>query len=128
MYRYSNGQISLTVFHQPMGIRLMEDNRRLRKAQLIPWDKMKRSMQTFSRQPPETLPSHYNWCSERALSNRSMDIPMRKWRCRFSELRICNIYADIPVLTIANRRLSHLPWCIFINVLRRRSLQISMRW
>ena len=40
MYRYSNGQISLSDFHQPMGMQLKEDNRWVKKAQMIPWDKI----------------------------------------------------------------------------------------
>lgn len=40
MYRYSNGQISLSDFQQPMGMQLREDNRWVRKAQMIPWEKI----------------------------------------------------------------------------------------
>lgn len=40
MYRYSNGQISLSDFQQPMGMQLREDNRWVKKAQMIPWDKI----------------------------------------------------------------------------------------
>lgn len=40
MYRYSNGQISLSDFQQPMGMHLREDNRWVKKAQRIPWDKI----------------------------------------------------------------------------------------
>lgn len=40
MYRYSDGQISLTDFEQPMGMKLREDNRWVKKAQIIPWGKI----------------------------------------------------------------------------------------
>lgn len=40
MYRYSNGQISLSDFQQPMGMHLREDNRWVKKTQSIPWDKI----------------------------------------------------------------------------------------
>ena len=40
MYRYRNGQISLSDFQQPMGMQLREDNRWVKKAQMIPWDKI----------------------------------------------------------------------------------------
>ena len=40
MYQYSNGQISLSDFRQPMGMKLREDNRWVKKAQRIPWDKI----------------------------------------------------------------------------------------
>ena len=37
MYRYSNGQISLSDFNQPVGMNLKESNRWVKKAQTIPW-------------------------------------------------------------------------------------------
>lgn len=37
MYRYSNGQISLSDFKQPVGMNLKESNRWVKKAQTIPW-------------------------------------------------------------------------------------------
>ena len=37
MYRYSNGQISLADFKQPVGMNLKESNRWAKKAQTIPW-------------------------------------------------------------------------------------------
>ena len=40
MYRYGDGQISLTDFQQHMGMKLREDNRWVKKAQIIPWRKI----------------------------------------------------------------------------------------
>lgn len=37
MYKYSNGQISLADFRQPVGMHLKENNRWVKKAQTIPW-------------------------------------------------------------------------------------------
>jgi len=37
MYKYSNGQISLADFKQPVGMHLKESNRWVKKAQIIPW-------------------------------------------------------------------------------------------
>ena len=37
IYRYSNGQISLADFKQPVGMNLKESNRWVKKAQTIPW-------------------------------------------------------------------------------------------
>ncbi len=42
MYCYKNGQISLTDFQQPMGMHLREDNRWVKKAQMIPWTKIEK--------------------------------------------------------------------------------------
>jgi len=36
MYKYSNGQISLADFKQPVGMHLKESNRWVKKAQTIP--------------------------------------------------------------------------------------------
>ena len=36
MYRYSNGQISLADFKQPVGMKLKKRNRWVKKAQTIP--------------------------------------------------------------------------------------------
>ena len=42
MYCYSNGQICLTDFQQPIGMHLREDNRWVKKAQRIPWEKIEK--------------------------------------------------------------------------------------
>lgn len=42
MYKYSNGQISLADFKQPVGMHLKEDNRWVKKAQTIPWTEIEK--------------------------------------------------------------------------------------
>ena len=42
MYRYSNGQISLSDFKQPVGMNLKENNRWVKKAQTIPWTEIEK--------------------------------------------------------------------------------------
>ena len=42
MYRYSNGQISLADFKQPVGMNLKESNRWVKKAQTILWLEIKK--------------------------------------------------------------------------------------
>ena len=42
MYRYSNGQISLADFKQPVGMDLKESNRWVKKAQTIPWPEIEK--------------------------------------------------------------------------------------
>lgn len=42
MYKYSNGQISLSDFKQPVGMNLKENNRWVKKAQTIPWPEMEK--------------------------------------------------------------------------------------
>lgn len=40
--RYSNGQSSLLDFKLPVGMNLKESNRRVKKAQMIPWTEIER--------------------------------------------------------------------------------------
>ena len=42
MYRYSNGQISLADFKQPVDMNLKESNRWVKKAQTIPWPEIEK--------------------------------------------------------------------------------------
>lgn len=42
MYRYSNGQVSLSDFKQPVGMKLKENNRWVKKAQTIPWPEIEK--------------------------------------------------------------------------------------
>ena len=42
MYRYSNGQISLPDFKQPVGMKLKESSRWVKKAQTIPWPEIEK--------------------------------------------------------------------------------------
>ena len=48
MYRYSNGQISLADFKQPVGMNLKESNRWVKKAQTIPWPEIEKRYATYS--------------------------------------------------------------------------------
>ena len=57
MYRYSNGQISLSDFNQPAGMNLKESNRWVKKAQTIPWlDIEKRYAKLFTVSAAPTCP------------------------------------------------------------------------
>ena len=47
MYRYSNGQISLSDFKQPVGMNLKESNRWVKKAQTIPWPEIEKRYATL---------------------------------------------------------------------------------
>ena len=47
MYRYSNGQISLADFKQPVGMNLKESNRWVKKAQTIPWPEIENRYATL---------------------------------------------------------------------------------
>ena len=68
MYRYSNGQISLADFKQPVGMDLKESNRWAKKAQTIPWPEIEKRyaalcrMMRFLPWRPHCLPA-CSWCS-----------------------------------------------------------------
>lgn len=57
MYRYGNGQISLSDFQQPMGMCLREDNRWVKKAQLLPWCKIEAKYAGYDDSKPPFDPS-----------------------------------------------------------------------
>ena len=57
MYRYGNGQISLSDFQQPMGMCQREDNRWVKKAQLLPWDKIEAKYAGYDDSKPPFDPS-----------------------------------------------------------------------
>jgi hypothetical protein len=38
MYKYNNGQLSFQDFGMPMGMKLNENNRWVKKSAVIPWD------------------------------------------------------------------------------------------
>lgn len=42
MYKYKSGQISITDFGQPLGMQLNENNRWVKKAELIPWNEIEK--------------------------------------------------------------------------------------
>ena len=42
MYKYKSGQISITDFGQPAGMHLNENNRWVKKAEMIPWDEIEK--------------------------------------------------------------------------------------
>ena len=48
MYRYSNGQISLADFQQPVGMKLKESNRWVKKAQTILWPEIEKRCAALS--------------------------------------------------------------------------------
>jgi len=37
MYKFDDGQMNISDFGQPIGMKLREDNRWVKKAQMIPW-------------------------------------------------------------------------------------------
>ena len=107
MYRYSNGQISLSDFKQPVGMNLKENNRWVKKAQTIPWLEIeKRYAALFTnRKGNVAKPLRLHW--EPALSSRNMDIRMKKSPFRSKRTPICNTSAATLVMTMKSLPLIH---------------------
>ena len=105
MYRYSNGQISLSDFKQPVGMNLKEDNRWVKKAQTIPWLEIEhRYAALFTNRkgnvakPLRLALGALRWAP--ASSSRNMVTRTKKRSCRFRRTRICSTSVDIPAMTM----------------------------
>lgn len=116
MYRYSNGQISLSDFNQPAGMNLKESNRWVKKAQTIPWlDIEKRYAKLFTNRKGNVakplrlalgaciIQAEYGFSDEEtALADSGESV--------FSIL-----LAAIPATTTASSPLTHLLWCTSVS-------------
>ena len=116
MYRYSNGQISLSDFKQPVGMNLKESNRWVKQAQTIPWLDIEKRYAKLLPIAREMLRSLCVWLWEPASPRRNTGIPMKKPRCRFRRIRISSISAAIPATMTSIFRSMLLSWCTFANV------------
>ena len=100
MYRYSNGQISLADFKQPIGMNLKESNRWVRKAQTIPWLEIeKRYAALFTNRKGNVakplrlalgaciIQAEYGYSDEETVE-----------RCVFRRTRTCSTSVGIPAM------------------------------
>ena len=111
MYRYSNGQISLSDFKQPVGMNLNENNRWVKKAQTIPWlDIEKRYAKLFTNHKGNVA-KPLRLALGACIIQAELASQMRKSAYRFRRIRICNTSAVIPAMTTANCLLTRLSWC-----------------
>ncbi len=95
MYRYSNGQISLADFKQPVGMNLKESNRWVKKAQTIPWPEIEKRCAALFTNRKVNVAKPRVWPWEPASFRRSMAILTRKSRFRFRRTHIFSISAGI---------------------------------
>ncbi len=96
MYRYSNGQISLADFKQPVDMNLKESNRWVKKSPDDPPDWRSRSATPpYSPTGKAMWPSRCVWPWEPASFRRNMAILTRKPRSRSRRTHIFNISAGI---------------------------------
>ena len=78
MYRYSNGQISLADFKQPVGMNLKESNRWVKKAQTIPWPEIEKRYAALFTNRKGNVASRCVWPWVPAPFRRSMVSQMKK--------------------------------------------------
>ena len=116
MYRYSNGQISLSDFKQPVGMNLKESNRWVKKAQTIPWlDIEKRYAKLFTNRKgnvAKPLRLALGACiiqAEYGYSDEETGLQIRR-------IRICNTSAVMPDMTMSICRLTRRLWCTSASV------------
>ena len=116
MYRYSNGQISLSDFKQPVGMNLKESNRWVRKAQTIPWlDIEKRYAKLFTNRKgnvAKPLRLALGACIIQAEYGYSDE----ETALQIQENRISSISAAIPATMTSIFHSMLLSWCTFANV------------
>ena len=101
MYRYSNGQISLADFKQPVGMNLKESNRWVKKAQTIPWLEIeKRYAALFTNRKGNVAKPLWlalGACIIQAEYGYS-DIPTRRLHCKFRRTRTCSTSAGTLIM------------------------------
>lgn len=115
MYRYSNGQISLSDFNQPAGMNLKESNRWVKKAQTIPWlDIEKRYAKLFTNRKGNVA-KPLRLALGACIIQAEYGFPTKKRLCRFRRIRIFNTSAAIPATTTASSPLTHLLWCTSVS-------------
>ena len=95
MYRYSNGQISLADFKQPVGMNLKESNRWVKKAQTIPWPEIEKRYAALFTNRKGNVAKPLRLALGPASFRRSMAILTRKPRSRSRRTHIFSISAGI---------------------------------
>ncbi len=106
MYRYSNGQISLSDFRQPVGMNLKENNRWVKKAQMIPWLEIEKRYAALFTNRKGNVAKPLRVALGACIIQADTGILTRKSCCRFKRTRICNTSVVIPDMTTPSCRLT----------------------
>ena len=108
MYRYSNGQVSLSDFKQPVGMNLKENNRWVKKAQTIPWPEIeKRYAALFTNRKGNVAKPLRLALGACIISRRNMDIRMKRLPIRSKRTPICNTSAATLAMRMKSLPLIH---------------------
>ena len=95
MYRYSNGQISLADFKQPVGMNLKERNRWVKKAQTIPWLEIEKRCAALFTNRKGNVAKPLRLALGACIIQAEYAILTRKPRFRSKRTRICSTSAGI---------------------------------
>ena len=90
MYKYGNGQLSLSDFKQSIGMKMNPENRWVKKAELIPWAEIEeRYAKLFTNRKRNVakplVPASFR---------RSTETATRKRPCRYRKMPFCNTFAE----------------------------------
>lgn len=99
MYRYSNGQISLSDFKQPVGMHLKENIWWVKKYRLFPDQRLKKRYAALftNRKGHVTIPL---WLALGVCIIQAMGIRTWRSRSRYRKIHICSTLAGIRDMTI----------------------------
>ncbi len=106
MYRYSNGQISLADFKQPVGMNLKESNRWVKKAQTIPWLEIEKRYATLFTNRKGNVAKPLRLALG-ACIRRSMASQMKRQHFRSRRTRICSTSVGTPAMMMKSCLLTH---------------------
>ena len=97
MYRYSNGQISLADFKQPVGMNLKESNRWVKKAQTIPWPEIEKRYAALFTNRKGNVAKPWALAEQRKMLNQA-----QKYNSAFDQIiyhtnsvELANYYSDM---------------------------------
>ena len=105
MYRYSNGQISLSDFKQPVGMNLKEDNRWVKKAQIIPWLEIEHRYAALFTNRKGNVAKPLRLALGACIIQSEYGYSDEETACRFRRTPICSTSVDIPAMTMKSCRL-----------------------
>ena len=115
MYRYGNGQISLSDFKQPVGMNLKESNRWVKRAQTIPWPEIEKRYAALFTNRKGNVAKPLRLALGACITQAEYGFSDEETALMIQETRICSIFAVIPVTTMKNCPSPHLSWCIFAS-------------
>ena len=98
MYRYSNGQISLADFKQPVGMNLKESNRWVKKAQTIPWLEIEKRYAALFTNRKGNVAKPLRLALGACIIQAEYGYSARRLHFRFRRTRTCSTSVGIPAM------------------------------